>query len=254
MTFTLALTLPNINLVAADTRVNLTLGSDSSPLHQDGPSDLIISVESPKYDDIAPFRFRKIRQVSNGWVTSAGDYMLGRSILSLIAQHGTDSFTSISQLLHIECPRLKDEIQKQTGFSDKQLDNTVIFGAPFAQTSVWVISFNESRMKTNPECGNYIINWPQAVPAEVIDNAQNQFKQELGAALSRGSLPCVVRAAVRMVSMSAKYATDVGIYSQLGVTLRSSTAAKTSFYVQGLSDDLLSMSDSSLTKNLERLV
>jgi len=252
MTFCLALALGDISLVVADTRVNLThdLGSEAN---QDGPSDLTISVKNPNYDLTVPFRFRKIRPVSNGWIASAGDYLLGRKILDLIVEHATDSFAPIHQLLRIEYPRLKDEIQRQTDFSDEQVSGTVILGAPFGQSSAWIISFDQSRAKSDPAVGDYVANWPEAVPIKVQRQARAQFVQELQAARSEGSIPGLARAAVCLVATAAEYANDVGIYSQVGITIGSSLCLKESYYLQGSSRDLLSMSDSQLATILEKL-
>ena len=252
MTFCLALAVGDISLVVADTRVNLThdLGSQAN---QDGPTDFTIFVRNPKYDLTVPFRFRKIRPVSNGWMTSAGDYLLGRKILDLIANHATASFAPIHQLLRKEYPRLKDEIQRQTGLSDEQVSGTVILGAPFGQSSAWIISFDQSRAKTNPAVGDYVTNWPRAVPTKVQRQAQTQFDQQLQAARSESSISGLARAAVCLVATAAEYANDVGIYSQVGITIGSSLCLKESYYLQGSSRDLLSMSESQLATILERL-
>lgn len=252
MTLCLALATTDISLVVADTRVNLAINSGSNT-NQDGPTDLTISVMKPRYDLTVPFRFRKIRQTANGWVTSAGDYLLGRKLLDLISEHNTDSFAAIDQLLQIEYPRQKNEIQRQTGFSDEQLAGTVVMGAPFGQSTAWIISFDQSRAKTDPAVGNFVTNWPIEVSVEVKAQAQSLFTQELQLAISKRSIPGTARAAVRLVATAAKYSAQVGTYSQVGITIASPTSTKESLYLQGSSLELLSMSDPQIATSFEKI-
>ncbi len=250
MTFCFAFSSPNMSIVAADTRVNFTTGEGHS-FTQDGPEDFYVSETTRNYDLFIPFKFRKIRRAGDGWITSSGDFMLGKKILDKLSLNKSDDFYSSNAIVLQELPKLKSDIQDLTGFSESQIINTVILGAPFKTPAVWLISLNQDRAKTVPAAGNYLASWPPGMNEPAQLNAITSFEEVFIKAYQEQNIVEIIRSIARLVHIAEQHSNTVGSFTQIGLTIAATT--KVSFYLEENSSKILSMSCSDLKKLLLRL-
>ncbi|MGZ4959070.1 MAG: hypothetical protein ACXV7J_07455 [Methylomonas sp.] len=250
MTFCLAFAVPGVSLAVADTRVNVSYDSNVCSFH-DGPNDVTVSVEKSKFEIAVPFKMRKIRPADFGWITTAGDYLFGKSVLDGLADRKIDRFENVRQFLDSEREKIKNEVKLMTGFSDEQLNSTIVIGAPFESKGVWLYSFNEARVHSSPFFGSYAANWPASVSASVKEQAEMVFKQEIENAIKGNSLTSFIRGAMRIASVASHAAVDVGPLAQVGITVASSKGQKLRCYLQGDSFKIASMNDEQIYDSLE---
>lgn len=252
MTFCLVLAVPGISLAAADTRVNL-IHQGNGPSDNDGPEDFVVSVADRGYQVRIPFRFRKLRPLSRGWITSAGDYLLGKVLLDLLARADTCDAESVIKLLDEAYPLAASQIEQATGFAKEQLSRTALMGAPFiGDPKVWMINFSTAD-KSLPSVGQYCANWPTEVPDEIKAQAIQAFEWQVRSANGARNIAALAKAAVQLIATAQQHSQNVGVYAQVGITVGSPDGMNASYYVEGCSDDLLGLSDGKLEDNMERL-
>jgi hypothetical protein len=150
-------------------------------------------------------------------------------------------FGQCELLLGKERPQLMTQLIRETGFSEDQLNQTVVMGAPPAG-EVWALAFSAAEARTQAALGQFAVNWPNEVPIVVRQTADAQFRHEVEAAFTAASVPQLMRAAAKTIAQASAHASDTSGYVQVGVTAPAWMSK--SLYIESEASVLLSMSDS----------
>jgi len=249
MTCCIAISINNCSLAAADTRIGLE--HDGTRTNHDGPHSLSVDVASLGRTLTLPYRYRKIRLISDGWAVCAGEFASATSILDLLKQHGAILFTQARGLLVGNEPLLR-RVTSETGIAREQLLETVILGAPRGTaTAGWTLSLRPGDGRTHRRVDGFSISWPHAVPQKDRTTAEAALRSTLQNSNS-STLPLeYAKAMGRVISVAARFAPDVGPFIQIGETVTAATQGSRSIYFEGLTDELLSLNEPDFKQRCE---
>lgn len=236
-------------LAAADTRFSAEESTDLFPAVWDA-ADLPLTTASGT-NHVLPYRFRKIRQLAQGWAVMAGCFVTGQRMLDLLQRERSSSAADSLEILQRGWAAELATLGAMPDVSRAGLYVSRLLGVPANadRTEVWIGQLDETAGYTIAIEPQFAMNWPTAISPAQQTEAQAAFFSSL---TSFNHVADILRTSAVLIG-TARTAPDSSPFAQIGITWQSGEMEFASRYLHGHVDEIAAMANDEIIGRWEVL-